>query len=218
MKKPSKAQLRLLADAVHLYHGRLSTSDYRADCGVSVLQSTLEALLARGLFTLSLGGTQAPMSCILHVTDAGKEACRELVLEMEAREKERARKTFELDDSVAEGAWEGLSPVSKPVPVPPPRKTHSDHLLEVALLLGVSREPWETLGERVVQAVETSISDANRWRKLTGRGRVRVRTLGASKIGQRNAHISLELWGAPSTGNGGADDLLRFVDGLEESS
>lgn len=214
-KKPSKAQIRLLADAVHLYRGRLSTSDYRADCGAVVLQSTLEALLSLGLVTLGFGSVDAPGYCILHVTEAGKEACRALVLEMEAKDKERARRNIEADDAVAEGPWTGLSPAPDPLPVPPPRKTHSDHLLEIGLLFGVPKEPWPTLGERVVEAARAAADDALRWRKLAGCERVRI--LGHSQLGTPEAHVGLELWGAhPHREPLGLEVLERFIDGLEE--
>lgn len=215
-RAPSKAQLRLLADAVYLYRGRLNASDYRADCGAVVLRSTLEALLSTGLVTLDLGSTDAPGYCILRVTDAGREACRELVLEMEAREKKRAEKIFGLDDAASGEVYTGPSPAPEPVPVPPSRKTHTDHLLEVAGLLGVPREPWATLGERVGQAATAAALDALRWRKVVGCGRVRI--LGHSQLGQPDAHIGLELWGVYPNhpDRGGAEVLEKFADGLEE--
>lgn len=150
MKRLSKAQIRLLADAVHFYRGRMNTSDYLADCGGVVLRSTLEALLELGLIHFILGDQSTPRYCIFQVTDAGRKACREAVEKMEAIDRKRARESIDLDDLVLPPSPLSVQALA---PAPPPKKGHTEYLLEVCDLLGVPSEPWATMGERAVKAL-----------------------------------------------------------------
>ncbi len=250
MKKPSKYQISVLADAIYHYGGRLSGTEYQADTLSVIKESTLLALKEGGFIEFLIGGPVGSHGCfIFKVTEAGLAVAKAEVdrrnavdaARMEAQRKEHeVRYVIEMTGCTAERAKEELEKLGwkedafeeaakaigllppKPAPTyvkaPPPRRGLADHLLDAAKLLGVERDPWESLGERVVEALaglEELRLDALRWRKLVGCDRIRI--LGSAKAGKPDGHMDLELWGK-YPGNcspNGPTRLTELVDGFE---